>query len=335
MRFERSVTAISWIPSEAIRGTTRLPFDMHIGHYDDPPPDAIESLEQLEELARVGAFRFANHLRGWIEVENGEIVASEHTGRSYISPTLMRLGPLHVAFQPTGFPDIRLAPEPANGVARFAQTAGGRPGVPAPRHVHGRPFLKWEGPNVWTSLALTINADGTHTGELTGASTFPRHWVYDDGLRLVGKSPVINFDDWYRNAFDEHSPWGDEETPAFATMAESALERQLSSTIMRAGKKPRMKKLEAGAALFEQGDSGTELYLLLDGVITVDVDGERVAELGPGAVIGERAVLEGGTRTATLRADTDCRLAMATRADIDRDALVELAQRHRRESAGD
>jgi hypothetical protein len=48
-------------------------------------------------------------------------------------------------------------------------------------------------------------------------------------------------------------------------------------------------------------------------------------------VIGERAVLEGGTRTATLKADTDCRLAMAERVDIDRDALIELAQGHRRE----
>jgi hypothetical protein len=243
----------------------------------------------------------------------------------------MRLGPLHVSFQPTGFPDLRSEPETTSTSVRFFQTAGGRPGVPAPRHVHGRPFFKWEGPNVWTSLALTINADGSSTGELIGASRFPRHWVYDEALHLAGKSPVIDFDDWYRHAFDEHSPWGDEETPAFVTMAESALERQLSTTIMRGGERPRTKTLEAGETLFEQGDTGSQLILLLDGVPTVDVDGERVAELGPGAVLGERAALEGGTRTATLRAATACRLAVADANDIDTAALDALAEGHRRE----
>ena len=42
------------------------------------------------------------------------------------------------------------------------------------------------------------------------------------------------------------------------------------------------------------------MFLLLNGVLVVEVDGEKLAELGPGAVFGERAVLEGGTRTATL-----------------------------------
>ena len=54
--------------------------------------------------------------------------------------------------------------------------------------------------------------------------------------------------------------------------------------------------------LVEQGQLGAELYLLLDGVVAVEVDGEPLAELGPGAILGERAVLEGGRRTSTLRA---------------------------------
>jgi hypothetical protein len=39
MRIESSVTAISWIPSEAIEGLPKIPFDLGIGHYDEPPPD--------------------------------------------------------------------------------------------------------------------------------------------------------------------------------------------------------------------------------------------------------------------------------------------------------
>ena len=41
MRFEGSVTAISWIPSEAIEGLPKLPFELGVGHYDEPPPDRL------------------------------------------------------------------------------------------------------------------------------------------------------------------------------------------------------------------------------------------------------------------------------------------------------
>jgi CRP-like cAMP-binding protein len=88
----------------------------------------------------------------------------------------------------------------------------------------------------------------------------------------------------------------------------------------------------AGAVLVEQGTAGQTLYLLLDGIMAVDVDGERVAEIGPGAVAGERSILEGGMRTATLTAITDCRVAEADAGAIDRDALAELASGHHREA---
>jgi CRP-like cAMP-binding protein len=114
-------------------------------------------------------------------------------------------------------------------------------------------------------------------------------------------------------------------------MIETALEREMSSTIMRGGKRPTMVKLAEGETLVEQGRPGTELYLLLDGLLAVQVDGRIVAEVGPGAVVGERALLEGGTRTSTLMGLTDCRLAKADADQIDRTALAELAQGHRRE----
>jgi CRP-like cAMP-binding protein len=63
------------------------------------------------------------------------------------------------------------------------------------------------------------------------------------------------------------------------------------------------------------------------------VGGEPVAEIGPGAIVGERALLEGGTRTSTLRAVTAARVAVAKAEDIDRDALAELAEGHRREDS--
>jgi CRP-like cAMP-binding protein len=56
-----------------------------------------------------------------------------------------------------------------------------------------------------------------------------------------------------------------------------------------------------------------------------------VAEYGPGSLHGERAVLEGGTRTATVRAVTACKLAIAPASGVDRDALVALSAGHRHE----
>ena len=319
---------MSWIPSEAISGLTRLPFDLGVGHYDDPPPDVLGSLEELREA---GAFRFANRLDAWLEVVDGVIVDHGQVGRSYLSRTLMGMGRVHIAFQPVAFPDLMPEPEVTDSVARFTRTSGGRPGVPAPRHVRGKPFVQWRGPTVWTTLALTIDAAGASHGELVGASPFPRHWVYDHRGELTAKSGLIDFDDWYRGAFGSHSPWGGEDSPAVVAMTETALEREMSSTIMRGERRPTMVKLAATERLVEQGEPGSELYLLLDGVLAVEVDGDVVAEVGPGAVVGERALLEGGIRTSTLRAVTDCRLAKADADQVDRAALAELAGGHRRE----
>lgn len=105
----------------------------------------------------------------------------------------------------------------------------------------------------------------------------------------------------------------------------------MSTTIMRGGAKPEFRRLAERDTLTEQGDAGSELYLVLDGILAVEVDGESVAEVGPGAILGERAVLEGGRRTSTLRALSPVRVAVATADQIDRKALEELASGHRRE----
>ena len=60
-------------------------------------------------------------------------------------------------------------------------------------------------------------------------------------------------------------------------------------------------------------------------------DGNRLAEYGPGALLGERAALEGGTRTSTLVAVTPCRVASVPAAQLDVGDLAELSTGHRRE----
>ena len=84
--------------------------------------------------------------------------------------------------------------------------------------------------------------------------------------------------------------------------------------------------------LCTQGSPGNELYLLLDGLLSVEVDGELVAEVGPGAIIGERALLEGGLRTSTMRVVTKARVAVSNGDNVDRVALAGIADLHRRDS---
>jgi hypothetical protein len=328
MRFESSVTSLSWIPSEAIKGLTRLPFDAGVAHYDAPPPDQIGD---LDELAGADRYRFANELRAYIEVVDGKIVDAGYLGGGHIGSTTIRLGRKAMVFQAVMFPDLQAELVLSDGAVRFVQTAGGRAGVPGPRRVRRKPFFQIAAPTVWSTLALTMHADGSSKFEVVGASTFPRHWVYDHQGQLAAKSGMTDFSEWYAKAFGKHTPWGDEESPALITVAETALERQLSATIMRAGKKPKIRKLAKGKTLVEQGSPGDCLYLLLDGVLSVTVDGNKLAELGPGALIGEHAILGDGRRTATLQAVTPVRVAEAAADQVEREALVELAGGHRRE----
>ena len=64
-RIVSSVTAISWIPSEAIEGLSRIPFDLGVTHYDEPPPDHIEDIDALRTSDR---FREANELLSLIHI---------------------------------------------------------------------------------------------------------------------------------------------------------------------------------------------------------------------------------------------------------------------------
>ena len=60
----------------------------------------------------------------------------------------------------------------------------------------------------------------------------------------------------------------------------------------------------AGKVLAREGEPGHEAFVIVEGAATVARRGERLATLGPGDVVGELAPLTGGSRTATVTADT-------------------------------
>jgi Cyclic nucleotide-binding domain len=334
MRYESSVISLSWIPSEAVTGSLKAAFDGGLAHYDDPPPGELAGPAALAELQAANRFRFANQLSAWIETDDagritGAGFAADSTGQ--IGETLVDVGPVHRSFQAITLPDIRKEPEQGDGWVRFTQTCGGKTGVPQPRRVAHPPFVQWQAPTAWTTLSLTLHADGHAELDVPGASRFPRHWVYDADGKLARKSGLTDFSEWYRKSFGKHTPWGDEESPALVVAVETALERQLSVQLMHGAAKPRVEVFPAGATLVQQGQPGTSVYLVLDGIVRVERDGEPLAEYGPGAMLGERAGLEAGTRTASLVAATRCKVASVDGAQLDRSALVELSGGHRRE----
>ena len=334
MRIESSITTLSWIPSDLLEGMGRMAERMKMAHHDPPPPDRLgpDVPAAVEELRSVDRFRFANQLRAYIDVEDGAITGYGYQGGGgSIGATTVQLGIGSITVPATPLPDLQVEPEVTPSAVTFIQTVGGRTGAPMPRAVKRPPFVQYSAPIVWTTLALTIHADGGHEGKLTGASGFPRHWVFDHAGALVAKSSLAEYKRWMSESFGSRTPWGAEDSPALVSDVESMMERRLQEQIMRGDDAPEVRRVKEGQLLVRQGTEGAELYLLLNGLLVVEVDGEPIAELGPGAVSGERATIEGGVRTATLRAATDCKVAVVPAAGLDRDALVELAQDHRRE----
>jgi hypothetical protein len=180
-RLEASATAITWLPFDALDHLRFVPLELAVAHYDEPPPEVVPD---LDELRRSDAFREANELRAWIQVDAGEIVDYGQSGRSLIGEG-PELGAPQVLFPAVEFPVIQPEPEVGDGWVRFTQTVGGRIGLPAPRRVPGRPYFHVGAISAWTTLEVLIRANGEAETRLVASSPFPRHSLYDTDRRLI------------------------------------------------------------------------------------------------------------------------------------------------------
>ncbi len=59
-----------------------------------------------------------------------------------------------------------------------------------------------------------MHAGGSVEQDLVGASTFPRHWMYDLEGGPIAKSGLIDLENWMQHAFGEETPWGGQDSPA-------------------------------------------------------------------------------------------------------------------------
>jgi hypothetical protein len=310
MRIESSLTAITWVPFGALDALPNLPLGLAVAHFDEPPP---EQLGDLEELRAADRFREANELRAWIEVVEGEIVRFGHDGRG-LAATAFDVGAQQVAFPALEFPIIRPEPEAHVDHVRFTQTVGGRIGLPVPRAVAGKPYFRVGSATAWTTLELVLRADGSAEGKLAAATPFPLHSLYGADGRLLEEHGGYE----YGSESLAGSPWQADE-----------LDAELDAIALRSGAALARRRLNRGETLVEQGDRGCDMFLLVDGVLDVEVDGEIVAQVGAGALLGELAVLGDGRRTATLRAARPSRIAVLSEASIAESKLPELTRESR------
>jgi len=68
--------------------------------------------------------------------------------------------------------------------------------------------------------------------------------------------------------------------------------------------------MSAGTTIVDQGQTGREAFVVLDGTVTVKRNNKKVTTLGPGTVVGELSLLDHGPRTATVICETDCKLLL-------------------------
>ena len=96
--------------------------------------------------------------------------------------------------------------------------------------------------------------------------------------------------------------------PLFAGLDERELER--ISTLAD------IVDLPAERPLMTQGQQGWEMFIVVSGSARIERDGQSLGERGPGEVLGEIALLDGGPRTATVTLSQPSRLLVVARREF-------------------
>ena len=283
MRVESSVTSVSWIPSEAVTGagaeghvrvraspatTIRRPTSSTTSRRGGPP----------------GRFRFANRLHGL-----GRDRARPHRRRR-----LLRRRPdgRHDRAPGQAAGHVRAGPAPRPAPRRPSRTrhrghvradhrrshrparaaAGEAPAVPAVPRAHGVDHARAHHPR-----RRHVELRGARREQVPPPLGLRRRRARS---RPRSGWPTSRSGTATRSASTRRGATQD--SKALVTAVETALERQLSVTIMSGGERPEIRTLKEGEFLVQQGDPGDSLFLLLDGVLSVTIDGENGRRGGSG-----------------------------------------------------
>jgi len=108
--------------------------------------------------------------------------------------------------------------------------------------------------------------------------------------------------------------------PMFAPLAPPTIER-LAANLLPV-------EVTAGTWIIREGERGDQFYVVDEGQVEVEIDGEAVRSQGPGSSFGEIALLRDVPRTASVRAATDVRLLA-----LERDVFLSAVTGHTRSRA--
>jgi hypothetical protein len=304
-----------------VEGVFELPFGHGIAHYDKPPPD---NSPDVDALLDADAIRFANQVRAWIEVRDGQICDHGMTGGGRLGSTTVRLRKRGHTFAGIALPDLVAQPEVFADRVRFRQTCGGHTGAPVPRAISHPPFVRVSAPLAWTTIVLTLYADGSSESKIADASAFPRHYLYDSAGQLTHKSALIRYKDWMHQSEQRRSPWAGVHEPVPTTQVKQQAERSLADTILVSASYEQY-QLPAGAMLGSHPIRDDQVAVLLDGLMVILIDDEPAVEIGPGSIFDPSTRIAESKQHAKILARTTARFALLSRSDVDSDALHEVA----------
>ncbi len=271
MRYQSSVRPrCPWIPSEAVTGAIRSRiFELGVTHYDEPPPDALADLGELaggrpvplrQPPAGLGRGRSTGRI---VDAGYGDD-SGGLDGRHHRPPG----GPLRPPSRRPGSPTCARPGAATGPLTAFVHTAGGRTALPGPAPVSRPPFVRLQAPLVWTTLALTLHADGRAEYAVAGASRSPGTGSTTPTATWRARSGVTDFRGWYarsaraatrRGATRTPRPWSPRSRPRWsANCPASSCAAAPSRRAHPGGRRRRWPR---------RASRGDQLYLVLDGVL--------------------------------------------------------------------
>jgi CRP/FNR family cyclic AMP-dependent transcriptional regulator len=73
----------------------------------------------------------------------------------------------------------------------------------------------------------------------------------------------------------------------------------------------------AGAVIITEGQTGSHMYVVMQGEVSISLKNKLLATAGPGEIVGEMALINAEIRSATVTAITDCVLASIDQGSFD------------------